>query len=831
MATYVYDDFRVTFTPRPDGSYDVRAVDASDETTQGVFTMPLSEDDLTRAVLQVARSNSRRAAPAAPTTPAAVAAPATRDVGGDGPPAFDAAHLGTLLAGALFTGDIAEHYERATNAGAAKGSGLRLSLSLADAPALVNVPWEFLYRRPRFLASQRHTPVVRWLDTGSLAPPPAIDDTVRILGVIAAPSDLNPLDVEAERRRIEDATRAMCDIDRVELDWLDPATPRRLREVLRDGSYHVLHYVGHSDYTSTGDGVLFLEDDDRKSSAVDSTALANLLSDQTALRLVVLNSCEGARTSLTDPYAGVATTLIQLGVPAVVAMQFEISDEAAIVFGEELYTNLIGRQDPIDAAVAEARKAILIEVDDVEWATPVLFMRDPKVELFSFVVPAAPLPPPPAPIPIGTPDADRADGAAEELEATTSGPLRPVVATAVAGPGDSGNNGSDSTTSDGVPGGRWKRWAAIGAGAAVVAAAVGGLLLAIDGDDDPAASESTATNVDSTARTAPRVPSGEPRPHTAKLAFEIVERNGDIHVFELDPRGGQTAQATDRPGAHDIEADWDPASNHIAFVRTNATTGRCTGICDVVPKAFPDDTGRRVEQLINPQNGIRHHQPAWARDSSLYYAATGACAEVARCSSDIRRATFDRRPAEDDPNFVDRWTVATDELALGGVEELRDIDTDPQDENRIAIVGSGGVHIARNGSVEMRLDGSDGAVTVRFAPDGSRLVALLDDGGMVFWNRDGTSLVTTDMSTMLSTFVAQQGASSGDLDPAAVRVVSISPNESDAEFVALVDQPDGAGPPEIVVVDFGDGGRPVVEMWSRLPASLTSLGVLQGIAR
>jgi len=364
-----------------------------------------------------------------------------------------------------------------------------------------------------------------------------------------------------------------------------------------------------------------------------------------------------------------------------------------------------------------------------------------------------------------------------------------------------------------------------------VAAAVGGLLLAIDGDDDPAASESTATNVDSTARTAPRVPSGEPRPHTAKVAFEIVERNGDIHVFELDPRGGQTAQATDRPGAHDIEADWDPASNHIAFVRTNATTGRCTGICDVVPKAFPDDTGRRVEQLINPQNGIRHHQPAWARDSSLYYAATGACAEVASCSSDIRRATFDRRPAEDDPNFVDRWTVATDELALGGVEELRDIDTDPQDENRIAVVGSGGVHIARNGSVEMRLDGSDGAVTVRFAPDGSRLVALLDDGGMVFWNRDGTLLVTTDMSTMLSTFVAQQGASSGDLDPAAVRVVSISPNESDAEFVALVDQPDSAGPPEIVVVDFGDGGRPVVEMWSRLPASLTSLGVLQSIAR
>jgi peptidoglycan hydrolase-like protein with peptidoglycan-binding domain len=63
-------------------------------------------------------------------------------------------------------------------------------------------------------------------------------------------------------------------------------------------------------------------------------------------------------------------------------MQFEISDRAAIVFAEELYTNLISRRDPIDASVAEARKAIYSDVDKVEWATPVLFVRDPDSELF-----------------------------------------------------------------------------------------------------------------------------------------------------------------------------------------------------------------------------------------------------------------------------------------------------------------------------------------------------------------------------------------------------------------------------------------------------------------
>ena len=189
----------------------------------------------------------------------------------------------------------------------------------------------------------------------------------------------------------------------VQLDWLEPATPRRLRQALRDHRYHAIHYVGHGDFATagdgSGDGLLFLEDPDDSSAApLDSTTLANLLGDQTQLQLVVLNSCEGARTTPTDPFAGVATTLIQAGVPAVVAMQFEISDEAAIVFAEELYTNLVGRQDPIDASVAEARKAIFVEVDETEWATPVLFLRDPEIRLFCFAVPALHAPAPTAPV-------------------------------------------------------------------------------------------------------------------------------------------------------------------------------------------------------------------------------------------------------------------------------------------------------------------------------------------------------------------------------------------------------------------------------------------------
>jgi peptidoglycan hydrolase-like protein with peptidoglycan-binding domain/CHAT domain-containing protein len=406
MATYVYDEFRVTFTPRAEGDFAVRAVDAEGTETTGVFVLPLSEAELERAVLEVANSRAlrrtRRAPvatpPTVPTSAPVSIATVTRDVGGDGPPTMDAEQLGGALADALLCSDVGTAYEQATIRAAANGRGVRLTLSLAATPALLSVPWEFLYRRPRFLASQRRTPLVRLLETGSLVPPPTIDAKVRMLAVVASPSDLPPLDVEAERRRIEQVVAGMAAAERVELDWLDPATPRALRHALRDGNYHVLHYVGHSAFTANGEGMLYLEQEtDGRSVGVDSTLFANLLSDQDRLRLVVLNSCEGARTTLTDPYAGVATTLIQLGVPAVVAMQFEISDDAALLFAEELYTNLVGRQDPIDAAVAEARKAVYTEVDAIEWATPVLFVRDPDVELFRFEVPAAPLPPPPPP--------------------------------------------------------------------------------------------------------------------------------------------------------------------------------------------------------------------------------------------------------------------------------------------------------------------------------------------------------------------------------------------------------------------------------------------------
>ena len=158
---------------------------------------------------------------------------------------------------------------------------------------------------------------------------------------------------------------------------------------LRQTDYHIFHFIGHGGFDQrTQDGVLLLEDENGRGRAICGQVLGALLHDEEHLRLVVLNACEGARTGLADPFAGVAQSLVQQGLPAVIAMQFEITDQAAITFSRDFYASVADGL-PLDAAIAEARKGIYASGNDVEWGTPVLFLRVPDGQVFSITQPAA----------------------------------------------------------------------------------------------------------------------------------------------------------------------------------------------------------------------------------------------------------------------------------------------------------------------------------------------------------------------------------------------------------------------------------------------------------
>lgn len=62
-------------------------------------------------------------------------------------------------------------------------------------------------------------------------------------------------------------------------------------------------------------------------------------------------------------------------------MQFEITDEAAIIFAQEFY-GAIADSYPLEAALAEARGAIRDAGNPTEWGTPVLYSRAPDGHLF-----------------------------------------------------------------------------------------------------------------------------------------------------------------------------------------------------------------------------------------------------------------------------------------------------------------------------------------------------------------------------------------------------------------------------------------------------------------
>ena len=295
-----------------------------------------------------------------------------------------AKRFGRELFAALFQGEVRDVYRSCLADARRQNRGLRVTLALTKVPELMDVPWEYLYDEPDFLAVSVWTPVVRYLDVARPKAPLPVSPPLRVLGMISDVVDLPRLDVEGERQRLEAALRPLRTQGRVEVHWTQAATLDALLRKLHHGDFHILHFVGHGGYDEAReDGVLLFQGPDGSSHEITGERLATILQDHRSLRLVVLNACEGARSSRSDPFAGVAASLVQRGIPAVVAMQFEITDDAALTFAAYFYEAL-AQGDPVDGAVAHARLGIFASGNDVEWGTPVLFLRSADGRVFEF---------------------------------------------------------------------------------------------------------------------------------------------------------------------------------------------------------------------------------------------------------------------------------------------------------------------------------------------------------------------------------------------------------------------------------------------------------------
>lgn len=369
-----YEDFELQIGPR-----------WSDGTLVRVLRSPAGTGEATVDLDDVAGPPSERFRDLSPPTPAVRREETPNERGSRLFTALFAEPLRGLLVASL-----------AAVRGRSPACGLRIKLRInprdPSIAHLQSVPWELLYWSDiqDFLALQRWTPVVRWLEVPR--PPQRLPFTppLRILFVLAQARDL---DLKSERTRIEKHLEYNAAI---QSKFLEDPDPQTLRNVLDDGGFQVLHFMGHAGFNEeSGEGSLRFSVSGGASFEVSGQHLATKLKDCESLRLVVLNACDTAKASSTigsNPFAGVAAALVLAGLPAVVAMQWPVADPHALAFSEAFYGRL-ARGMAVDEALTEGRQAIhSARPSAAAWAVPVLYLHTSEHFPLPMVEPASAAP-------------------------------------------------------------------------------------------------------------------------------------------------------------------------------------------------------------------------------------------------------------------------------------------------------------------------------------------------------------------------------------------------------------------------------------------------------
>lgn len=138
-----YDELKVRIDCGSQGSFHVHA--STDlASASGTFELPFAALEVENFILRVSRSRGRRRI--------------------DASALGDAKRFGGPLFRALFRDQVNGLYHDALSDARNHGHGLRITLCLSGAPELMDVPWEYLFDEPDFLAASAFTPVVRNLD-------------------------------------------------------------------------------------------------------------------------------------------------------------------------------------------------------------------------------------------------------------------------------------------------------------------------------------------------------------------------------------------------------------------------------------------------------------------------------------------------------------------------------------------------------------------------------------------------------------------------------------------------------------------------------------------
>lgn len=306
--------------------------------------------------------------------------------------------IGQRVWGSIMTTRVADAFRRSRATATARGRGLRVTLVSqgdVDVPtgqqiALCELPIEVLYDDidQQYVAVQPATTVSRRPYPRPDAGAVSLDLPLCITVVVSTPNLLG-FDAEKELDVIKTALESVS--DRVRLDIVRPATREAFRKSLAKGP-HVVHFIGHGGFDAVGEegtpvGYLAFMKDNGDLDPVDAEQFEAFFSG-TNVRLVVLTACASAAPMPPQsPYPltamdGVAQRLVGGGgsaVSAVVAMQFDLEQNAAVAFAAGFYESLLDPACALDEAVTRARTRVRLDLPQGTahraWVTPTLYWR------------------------------------------------------------------------------------------------------------------------------------------------------------------------------------------------------------------------------------------------------------------------------------------------------------------------------------------------------------------------------------------------------------------------------------------------------------------------
>lgn len=315
---------------------------------------------------------------------------------------------------------------------------LRLRLDFKKpALELASYPWEFLFM-PRdkrgdvetagfFLAGGKTELILTRFVPGpgsrDLKPE---EPPLRILIAFSHPKEL---DIVGD----QDVTDAIKNIKQLETDkntqgvlsgnclveQLDNPTHSQLKDKIKIWAPHIVHFIGHGKAGKIAlmkkEKLIEFDPIQRKKGPeadwIDSPSVCSLFAAHKP-RLVFLHACNGAAADSLDSFKNTAGELVSFGIPAVVAMQYGISNEDAGAFAKVFYEQ-IGYGKDIDEAVKAGRFALATQApawDHRRFGTPVVYLQSEKPIVYVKSLPPKNGDPPPTATKVPCPYPDNCTG-------------------------------------------------------------------------------------------------------------------------------------------------------------------------------------------------------------------------------------------------------------------------------------------------------------------------------------------------------------------------------------------------------------------------------------